>query len=142
MFIISCTCDRVTLYQFWAIWRDSKSFILSGRFNLEACNVCKYLMNGCHNLLVCVKVIKNVKRPSCLIIKNKFFPNLSNNQVNYISLVNHDNLNVIWKYYLNLVYLVLKKILPHNFPFCIHTQPKPMTFYMETSLVLKKRSKI
>ncbi len=62
--------------------------------------------------------------------------------MNYVSLVNHDNLSMIWKYYLSLVYLVLEKVLPHNFPFCICTQPKPMTFYMETLVALKKRSKI
>jgi hypothetical protein len=34
-------------------------------FNLEACNVCKALMRGSHNLLAYVKVTKNVEGPSC-----------------------------------------------------------------------------
>ncbi len=35
------------------------------RFNFEACNVCKTLMRGSHNLLVDVKVMKNIEGPSC-----------------------------------------------------------------------------
>jgi hypothetical protein len=43
-------------------WRSS---ILFGRFNLEACNVCKTLMKGSHNLSENVKMTKNMGRPSC-----------------------------------------------------------------------------
>jgi hypothetical protein len=42
-----------------------ESFILFGKFNLEACNVCQILIKGSHNLLVDVKVTKNVGRPNC-----------------------------------------------------------------------------
>jgi hypothetical protein len=46
-------------------------FYLFDKFNLEACNVCKALMKGSHNLSTNVKMTKNVGRPSCLIITNK-----------------------------------------------------------------------
>jgi len=50
MIIISCTCINST------VWKDCKSSILFGRFNLEASTVCKALMKGSHNLLVYVNV--------------------------------------------------------------------------------------
>jgi len=76
MIIISYTHDRVTSNQFYYM-KDCKSFILFGRFNLEACNVYKALMKGSHNLLVNIKVKKNVGGPSCLISRNNFFRNFS-----------------------------------------------------------------
>jgi hypothetical protein len=39
------------------------------------------------------------------------FVTFQNNQVNYISIVNHVNLGMIQKYYLSLDYLVLEKLL-------------------------------
>jgi hypothetical protein len=65
MTIISYTCDRVNSYQFCCI---NKLYVLKKkirRFNFEACNVCKTLMRGSHNLLVDVKVMKNIEGPSC-----------------------------------------------------------------------------
>jgi len=47
------------------------------KFNFEACNVCKILMRWSHNLLVDVKMMKNVGKPSCWIITIFFFYNLS-----------------------------------------------------------------
>ncbi len=44
---------------------DYMSLFLFERFNFEACNVCKTLMRGSHNLLVDVKMMKNVGGPSC-----------------------------------------------------------------------------
>ncbi len=52
-------------------------------------------MRESHNLSVDVKVTKNVGRPSCQIITNKKFGNISNNQVNYAKFSNHDNLSMI-----------------------------------------------
>jgi len=52
---------------------------------------------------------------------------------------------MIWRYYLNLVYLVLNKplkVLPHSFPFHICTQPKPMTFWMKTIEAFKNKLEI
>ncbi len=44
---------------------DYMSLFLFGRFNFEACNVCNTLMRGSHNLLVDVKMMKNIGGPSC-----------------------------------------------------------------------------
>jgi len=41
----------------------------------------------------------------------KFFATFQNNQLNYTNFVNHDNLSMIWRYYLNLVYFVFDKFL-------------------------------
>ncbi len=61
-----------------------KSYILFEKFNFEACNVSKILMRKSHILSANVKVTKNVGRPSCLIIANNFFHNLSK-QLNELS---------------------------------------------------------
>jgi hypothetical protein len=52
-------------------------------------------MKGSHNLSTDVKVIKNVKRSNSQIIANNFFATFQNNQMNYVNLQNHDNLNMI-----------------------------------------------
>ncbi len=95
-------------YVIWTNWRSS---ILFGIFNLETCNVCKNLMKGSQKISTNVKVIKNVKRLNCQIVVITFFITFQNNRVNYANLPNHDNLSMIWKYYLNLVYFVFDKIL-------------------------------
>jgi hypothetical protein len=56
-----------------AIWKIGGLLFYFGRFNFEACDVCKVLMRGSYNLSLDVKVTKNVGRPSCQIITNKFF---------------------------------------------------------------------
>jgi hypothetical protein len=48
-------------------------FILVGKFNLVARNVCKTFMKEFHNHLVNVKVTNNVEKPSCQIIANIFW---------------------------------------------------------------------
>jgi hypothetical protein len=94
------------------LYEQIKGFlILFQRFNLEACNVCKVLMKGSHNLSVDVKITKNIRRPSCRIIANNFFTTFQNNKVSYINLPNHNNINMIWRYYLNLFYFVFDKFL-------------------------------
>jgi hypothetical protein len=78
------------------LYEQIKGFlILFQRFNLEACNVCKVLMKGSHNLSVDVKITKNIRRPSCRIIANNFFTTFQNNKVSYINLPNHNNINMI-----------------------------------------------
>jgi hypothetical protein len=63
--------------------------------------------------------------------------------VNYVSLVNHDNLSMIWKYYFGLSHTwEAFKVLPHNFPFHICAQLKLMTFYMETLPTFQKKIEI
>jgi hypothetical protein len=110
-------------------------------FHLEACHVYKNLTKGSHNFSIDVKVTKNVGGPNCLIIAIFFFITSQNNQVNYVSLLNHDNLGMIWKYYLSLIYLVLeKRVKFHHIISISHLDPiKPMTFCMETSTSLEKR---
>jgi hypothetical protein len=76
MIVISYTYDRVASYQS-TIWKNCKSFILFGRFNLEECEVCKALIKGSHNLLVYIKVTKSVKGPSRLIITKKLLHKFS-----------------------------------------------------------------
>jgi hypothetical protein len=39
------------------------------------------------------------------------FATFQNNQMNYANFPNHDNQSMIWRYYLNLVYLVFDKLL-------------------------------
>ncbi len=46
------------------VWTSWRSFILFGRFNLEASNVCKVLMRKSHNLSIDVKVTINIGGPS------------------------------------------------------------------------------
>jgi len=72
-----------------------EGFILFGRFNLKTCNVCKALIRRSHNLLVYVKVIKNVRRSDCQVIAINFLITFQNNQMNYANLPNHDNLSMI-----------------------------------------------
>ncbi len=48
----------------FAIRTDWRFPILFGRFYFEACNVCKVLMRGFHNLLGDGKVTKNVGQPN------------------------------------------------------------------------------
>jgi hypothetical protein len=110
MIVISCTCDKVNLNQS-IMWIDWRSFILFGKFNLITCNVCKNLIKGSHNLSINVKVAKNVRGPSCQILQINSFLTFQNNHVNHARFSNHDNLGMIWKYYLNLVYIALEKNL-------------------------------
>jgi hypothetical protein len=109
MIAIFCTCEKVNLY-YSTIWTNWRSFILFGRFNLEACNVCKILMRGSHNLSIDVKVTKDVEDQVVGSLQIIFFTTFQNNQMNYTNFPNHDNLSMIWKYYLNLIYFVFGKL--------------------------------
>ncbi len=60
------------MYQF-VIWIDYMYFILFGRFFFLACKVYGAFMGGSHNILVNVKLTKNVGGISCFIITNKIF---------------------------------------------------------------------
>ncbi len=93
------------------IWTCSRCFILFERFSFLTCKVYKAFMTSSPNFFINVKVIKNVRRSSCFIIINDFFINLLNNLMKYVSLLNCDILNMIWKSYVNLVYLVFQRPL-------------------------------
>jgi hypothetical protein len=94
MIVIFYTHDKVNLYKF-CYMKNLRFLILFGRFNFEACNVCKVLMRGSHNLSSDVKMTKNIRRPNCRIIANNVFITFQNNQVNYANLSNHDSLSMI-----------------------------------------------
>ncbi len=68
------TWSLCIIYVMWMAWR---SFIFLRKFHFVACNAWIFLMRGFRNLLAYVKVTKNVERPSCQIIANDFFCNLS-----------------------------------------------------------------
>jgi hypothetical protein len=55
-------------------------------------------------------MIKNFGGPNWQIIANKFFATFQNNQVNYVNLQIHDNLNIL-KILSKFGYLVLDKYL-------------------------------
>jgi hypothetical protein len=108
MIVVFCTCEKVNSY-YSTIWTNWRSFILFGKFYLEACNVCKILMRRSHNFSIDVKVTKDVEDQVVGSLQIIFFTTFQNNQMNYANFPNHDDLSMIWKYYLNLIYLVFGK---------------------------------
>ncbi len=93
------------------IWRNWRSSILFGRFNLEACNMCKTFMKKSHSFLINVKWLKTLEIWVVESLQIIFFITFQNNHVNYENLPNHDNLSMIWIYYLKLVCFVFDKLL-------------------------------
>jgi hypothetical protein len=76
MIIISCTCNRITLYNICKVFGFNLSKgMLSPNFLLF--KLYKHFNKGSHLLLALVNVIKNVGGPNCQIIaKTSFFNQL------------------------------------------------------------------
>ncbi len=94
-----------------------------------------------HKLSIDVKVIKNIGGPSCWIITIIFSITFQNNQMNYVNFLSHDNLNMIKRYYLNLVSFVLDKLLKfyHIVFLFVFTPNQNLWFFGWNFLIILKK---
>jgi hypothetical protein len=63
--------------------------------------------------------------------------------VDYINLLNHDNLSMIWRYYLNLVYFIFDKIFKfYHIVFLFIFTPNYNLWFFEWKFVIAKEKRL